>query len=65
MKNLKDLPACGDDPPLLDRFFDSLGILRFAPKDFFSILVCNSADDSTRFAPLTDSIHYSYFKSPT
>jgi hypothetical protein len=34
MKNLKDLPACGDDPPLLDRFFDFLGGLRFAPKDF-------------------------------
>eukprot|EP00978_Attheya_sp_CCMP212_P004070 scaffold8789_cov35-Attheya_sp.AAC.1 len=38
MKNLKDLPSCGDDPPLLDRFFDFLDVLRFAPKDFFSIL---------------------------
>eukprot|EP00978_Attheya_sp_CCMP212_P004522 scaffold9857_cov44-Attheya_sp.AAC.1 len=47
MKNLKDLPACGHDPPLLDHFFDFLHVLWFAPKDFFSILVCNSADDST------------------
>eukprot|EP00978_Attheya_sp_CCMP212_P030785 scaffold114436_cov52-Attheya_sp.AAC.1 len=35
MKNLKDLPACGDDPPLLDRSFDFLGCLWFAPKDIF------------------------------
>eukprot|EP00978_Attheya_sp_CCMP212_P017206 scaffold45668_cov45-Attheya_sp.AAC.2 len=60
MKNLKDLPACGDDRPLLDRFFDFLGVLRFAPKDFFSILdkpvVCNiitSSDTSSKLRTLT------------
>eukprot|EP00978_Attheya_sp_CCMP212_P016127 scaffold41983_cov27-Attheya_sp.AAC.1 len=36
MKNLKDMPTCGNDPPLMDRFFYLLGGLWFAPKDFFN-----------------------------
>jgi hypothetical protein len=51
MKNLKDLPACGDDPPLFDRLFYSIGGLQFTPKNFFSFLVCTSADDSTGLPP--------------
>eukprot|EP00978_Attheya_sp_CCMP212_P033077 scaffold131908_cov53-Attheya_sp.AAC.1 len=51
MKNLKDLPACGNDPPLLDRCFDFIGGLRFTPKDFFSLLVCTSADNSIGLPP--------------
>ena len=47
MKILKDLPACGDDPPLLNRFFDFNGGLRFTPKDFFYLLACTYADDLT------------------
>ncbi len=51
MKTVTDMQSSGDDPPLLDRPFDFISSFRFVPKDFFSLLVCTSADDSTGLPP--------------